>query len=381
MSLRLRSVQAFVVEKIRGTTIILLLSLLGLGLGSCNGQQATGESEAPAQAKKTPLVVFAAGSLIIPFGDIEQAFEAKYPNVDVRAEYHGSIQVMRHVTELHEEIDVVATADASLIPMLMYASSVEETGEPYADWFIRFASNHLALAYSPESKYADEVNASNWVEVLTRPDVKVGFADPRFDASGYRTLMAYALAEIKDERYDQFGPMFDGQFSFPITIFRGDELTTITVPEILETKSGSHIVLRGASIQLIALLESGDLDYAFEYESVIQQHGLKMMGLPAEIDLGEEEYESIYRQVQVDLDFQRFATVKPQFRGERIGYGITIPANAPHAEEAELFIAFLLSDEGRALMEADYHPMFDSFEADGFENMPASLQVLCVPAE
>ncbi|PKL56353.1 MAG: hypothetical protein CVV34_07985, partial [Methanomicrobiales archaeon HGW-Methanomicrobiales-5] len=71
--------------------------------------------------QKIPLIVFAAGSLIIPFTDIETAFEAKYPGIDLLAEYHGSIQVMRHVTELHEQIDVVATADASLIPMLMYA--------------------------------------------------------------------------------------------------------------------------------------------------------------------------------------------------------------------------------------------------------------------
>ena len=348
--------------------------LLGLGLVSCNGGQAE-------PVEKTPLVVFAAGSLILPFAHIEEAFEARYPNIDVQAEYHGSIQVMRHVTELQEEIDVVATADAALIPMLMYANKVPETGQPYADWYIRFASNHLALAYSPESKYADEIDASNWMEVLARPDVKVGFSDPRFDASGYRTLMAYALTEIAEGRYDRFGPMFDGQFTYPITIFRDDDLTTITVPEILDTKSDSHIVLRGASIQLIALLESGDLDYAFEYESVIQQHGLKLLPLPNEVNLGDAASADFYRQVQVNLDFQRFASLKPQFRGERIGYGITIPSNAPHADEAALFIAFLLSPEGRALMEADHHPLFDTFIADGFPNLPGSLQALCVPAD
>ena len=163
---------------------------LGLGLASCNGQQAGAESDA-----KTPLVVFAAGSLILPFADLEKAFEAANPDIDVQAEYHGSIQVMRHVTDLHEEIDVVATADASLIPMLMYASKVPETGQPYADWYIRFASNRLALAYRPESKYASEINAENWPEILARPDVKLGLSDPRFDASGYRTLMAFALDE------------------------------------------------------------------------------------------------------------------------------------------------------------------------------------------
>jgi molybdate/tungstate transport system substrate-binding protein len=348
--------------------ILLVFSLLGLGLGSCNDQ--------PASAKKTPVVVFAAGSLIIPFGDIEKAFEAKYPNIDVQAEYHGSIQVMRHATELHEPIDVVATADASLIPMLMYATNVPETGKPYANWYINFASNHLALAYKADSKYADEINAENWAEVIARPDVKTGFADPRFDASGYRALMAYALAEIANKNYGLFGPMFDKQFTFPVTIFRGDKMTTITVPEILETKPGAHVVMRGASIELIALLESGDLDYAFEYESVIQQHGLKMMSLPAEVNLGEQDYAELYKQVQVNLDFQRFATVKPEFGGERIGYGITIPASAPHPDEAALFIAFLLSPEGRSLMEADHHPMFDTFIADGYENLPSILQAV-----
>jgi molybdate/tungstate transport system substrate-binding protein len=358
----------------------LILSLLGLGLGSCSGQQTGVGDEAAKPVERTPLSVFAAGSLILPFADIEKAFEAKYPNIDVQAEYHGSIQVIRHATELHEPIDVVVTADASLIPMLMYESRVPETNEPYADWYIRFASNHLALAYRDGSKYADEINAENWAEVIARPDVKIGIADPRFDASGYRALMAFALTEMANKYYGLFGPMFDGQFSFPVTIFRGNERTTITVPEILETKSGSHIVLRGASVQLIALLETGDLDYAFEYESVIQQHGLKMVKLPAEVNLGEPELETFYNQVRVNLDFQRFASVKPQFRGERIGYGVTIPAGAPHPKEAELFIAFLLSDEGRAVMEADYHPLFETFPADGFENLPAGLQALTVPA-
>ena len=57
--------------------------------------------------------------------------------------------------------------------------------------------------------------------------------------------------------------MFKGQFNFPLGIFSENGLTSITVPEIMETKTGSHIILRGASIELIALLESGDLDYAF----------------------------------------------------------------------------------------------------------------------
>jgi molybdate/tungstate transport system substrate-binding protein len=356
-------------KRISSIFLAAIFCLTSLNAGCSNS---TGSS-----SEKTPLVVFAAGSLIIPFGDLEKAFESKYPQIDIQAQYHGSIQVMRHSTELHEPIDVVATADASLIPMLMYTTNNPETGIPYADWYIRFASNHLAIAYQPNSLYANEITADNWFSILSRSDVRVGLADPRFDAVGYRALMSFALAGNYYNQPTIFTNMFKGQFNFPLGIFNENGLTSITVPEIMETKTGSHIVLRGASTELIALLESGDLDYAFEYESVINQHGLKMLVLPAELNLGEEADQQIYSTVQVNEESQRFASVKPVFRGERIGYGITIPSNAPHPEEAKLFIEFLLGAEGRAIMLADDHLMFDPAICDNFGNIPISLQSYC----
>ena len=330
---------------------------------------------------RTPLVVFAAGSLIIPFNDLEKAFETKYPQIDVQAQYHGSIQVIRQVTDLHVPIDVVATADASLVPMLMYTTTDPDTVLPNATWEIRFATNRLAIAYQPDSKYVTEINANNWYEILSRPDVRVGLADPRFDAVGYRALMVYALARDYYQQPTLFTDMFKGQFSFPLGIFSENSLTTVTVPQVMETKTGSHIVLRGASMELIALLESGDLDYAFEYESVIRQHGLGLLELPDSLNLGESADQQSYSSVQVNEDAQRFASVKPVFHGEQIGYGITIPGNAPHPEQAALFIEFLLSPEGRAIMQADSHPMFEPAIGDNYTNIPSGLQAVCSPAE
>ncbi len=356
-----------------------VIFLLTIFINGCNGGIPIRTSGV--DSDRTPLVVFAAGSLIIPFGDLEKAFESRYPQVDVQAQYHGSIQVMRHVTDLHEPIDVVATADASLIPMLMYTTNDPDTGQPYTDWYIRFASNRLALAYQPDSKYASEISSDNWYEILTRPDVKVGLADPRFDAVGYRALMVYALARDYYQKPAIFLDMFKGQFGFPLGIFSEDNLTTVTVPEIMETKPGAHIILRGASIELIALLESGDLDYAFEYESVISQHGLSMLELPDALNLGAEAEQQFYSTVQVNEESQRFASVNPVFHGERIGYGITIPENAPHPTEAALFLSFLFGPQGRAIMETNHHPMFDPAPCDGFASTPASLQSFCIPEE
>lgn len=347
---------------------ISLLLIIILALAACGPRE------------KTPLVVFCAGSLIRPVADLEAAFEADNPDIDVLNECHGSIQVIRHVTELHEPIDVVLTADHALIPMLMYASSVPETGQPYASWYVRFATNRLGLAYTDKSAHAEEINAENWLEILQRPDVKVGIADPRFDASGYRALMAFQLAGMLYDRPTLFFDMFDGAFKRPIMVEQDENGALIHVPELLESKDGSHIVLRGSSIQLIALLESGDLDYAFEYESVIRQRGLRLVELPVELNLGEADKQAVYGQVTVKLDFQRFASVQPVFRGEQIGYGVTIPSNAPHAQAAERYLAFLLSPQGRTIMENNFQPLLDPLTADGYENLPAALQALTQPA-
>lgn len=192
-------------------------------------------------------------------------------------------------------------------------------------------------------------------------------------------MMAFALQENSIQKYDLFKTMFREQFSYPVSIYREDGHTLIRIPEILETKSDSHVLIRGASVFLIALLESGDLDYAVEYESVVKQHGLEMLELPPVVNLGSEELREFYKNVEVRMDFQRFSTVEPHFIAEPIEYAITIPDSSPNPETAELFIQFLLSEEGKAIMSKNYHPLFETFPANGFENMPAALQSISYP--
>ena len=330
---------------------------------------------------KTRLVVFAAGSLIAPLNEIEKAFEREHPGVDVYTEYHGSIQVMRHAAELHQPIDVVLSADYALVPMLMYTQNMPDTDIPYASWNMKFATNSLALAYTENSRYANEITCENWHEVLSREDVRIGLSDPRFDASGYRTLMLIKLAEKYYQRQDLFADIFSGQFTNPVRDLDRPQQTTILVPEILSTRPDSRIYLRGSSIQLLSLLESGDIDYAFEYKSVIEQHNLQEIALPSQVNMGSAEYLPQYEQVQVLLDFQRFSTVKPEFKGEVITYGLTIPANAPDPELAAEYIRFLLSEEGRAIMNANHHPLLKVITVDRYNHLPPALQPYAVTGE
>ena len=77
------------------------------------------------------------------------------------------------------------------------------------------------------------------------------------------------------------------------------------------------------------------------------------------------------------LDYQRFATVKPEFPGEPIGYGATIPSDAPNPEEAADFLAFLAGPEGRGILESFDHPTVDPPESDHVDLLPPQLKGLC----
>jgi molybdate/tungstate transport system substrate-binding protein len=321
---------------------------------------------------RTPLKVLCAGSLMVPFERIEEEYERLHPDVDVIVEGHGSIQVIRYVTELDTQADVIAVADHSLIPMMMYGNEVPEASTDYASWYVRFATNRVGLAYTSQSKYAEQIAATNWYELLSESDVKVGFPDPRIDSCGYRALMLCQLAED----YYSDDTIFEevlGSFSIPLTVEREGDTSVISVPEVLKP---SKVTVRGSSVVLLGLLESGELDYAFEYESVARQHGLGFVELPLEIDLSSRSLADDYSRVVVRLDFQRFASVVPEFVGEPIVYGLTIPSTSEHTDAAEDFVEFLVGSDGHRILQETYHPPLMPPEADNPENMPPALKAI-----
>jgi molybdate/tungstate transport system substrate-binding protein len=344
-----------------GFVLVMLSSLL-----LCNGCVLKNQS-------KTQIRVLCAGSLMVPFTELETAFETLHPDIDILTEGHGSIQVIRHVTELYEESDLMAVADHSLIPMMMYDNKIPETNDSYADWYIKFATNTLGIAYTNTSRYAKEIDDKNWYEILARPDIKLGISDARLDACGYRALMLLSLAESYYHDDSIFQNVL-GAFNPALNMTISDGTTTILVPEILRPES-DRIVLRGSSIRMLALLESGDIDYAFEYRSVTQQHQLNFLNLPQEINLGSDNHLELYKHVTCKLDFHRFSSVQPEFTGQPIIYGITIPQNAPHFDIAQEYLAFLLGPEGQQILINANQPVLQPM-ADNPTNLSIDLQAL-----
>jgi len=256
------------------------------------------------------VTIFHAGSLSVPFEAMEKAFEAQYPQVDLQREAGGSTKCARKIADLKKPCDIMASADYTVIDKLLIPN--------YADWNIRFATNQLVLCYTDKSVYADKITKKNWYEILQRKGVIWGHSDPNLDPCGYRSLMVMQLAE---KHYKKPG-LYD---------------------KLLANRPKENI--RPKSVELISLLQTGNMDYAWEYLSVAVQHDLKYIMLPDEINLGNYQYDDFYSQAVVQVTGEQPGTVM-EMKGQSCTYGVTLIKGAPNREAAIAFLEYLLDPQG-----------------------------------
>ena len=295
-------------------------------------------------AAKEKVIVFHAGSLTVPFAKMEKIFEAKYPNIDLLREPGGSTKMARMISELHKPADIMASSDFKVINKTLIPE--------YAVWNIRFATNQLVLCYTNKSRFAKEVNADNWHKILKRKGVVWGHSDPNLDPCGYRSLMVLQLAE---KFYKQPG-LYD---------------------RLIANRPKENI--RPKSVELVSLLKTGNMDYAWEYLSVAVQHGLKYIKLDDRINLGNYKYDLFYKQARVKVTGKKPGTW--MFRsGKSCTYGITMIKDCSNPEGAVLFLEYLLDSNGglkvlKDMGQPPFVPCSVSTEK-GLNTLPASLKKL-----
>lgn len=326
-------------KKILVLSLVFLIALVA-GCGSKNDKEsnAPGTSEEGKQLSGE-LVIFHAGSLSVPFEQMEKEFEKLHPGVDVKREPAGSRACAKKITDLGKKADIMASADYTVIDNLLIPGC--------AEWNALFARNEMVIMYSEHSRYKDEINGQNWHEIMLRDGVQYGHSDPNADPCGYRALMVWQLAE---KHYN--------------------------VPGLYQKLSEGcpERNIRPKETDLIAMVESGALDYLFIYRSVAQQHNMPFVELPAEINLSSIEHADFYKQATVDTSGKEPGEVITQV-GKPIVYGVTMLKDAPNKENAVEFLKFLLDKEkGLKIMDSNGQPVIDPLVIKGKEKMPQELK-------
>jgi len=284
------------------------------------------------------LIVFHAGSLSVPLAEISAAFNKEFPAVRVLSEAAGSRECARKISDLDRPCDVMASSDYAVIDTLLIPK--------YAEWNIKFAGNEMAIVYGDGRRYAAEINANNWYQILMRDDVAFGRADPNSDPCGYRSVLTAKLAE---KYYSK--------------------------PDLAETLLKKDVrYMRPKETDLLALLEVKAIDYAFLYRSVAGQHDLKWVALPNEINLKDPKLADYYRTVSVEVSGDKPGAVMIQ-QGEPMVYGVTIPKNAPNPRAALAFVGFLLDkSKGMAIMEKNGQPAVMPAPSETYDKVPDVLK-------
>ncbi|HBM16977.1 MAG TPA: tungstate ABC transporter substrate-binding protein WtpA [Lentisphaeria bacterium] len=315
------------------TALTVLSCLATLLVVSCSKENA--------QEAKKDLIIFHAGSLSLPVKQMKEAFEKENPGANIISEADGSVMCARKISDLNKPCDVFMSADYKVIDDILVPK--------YADWCIKFASNQMAIVYTDKSKYASEINDSNWYKILEKPDVVCGRSNPNDDPCGYRALLTLKLAAI----YYKDPGLYDA---------------------IVHNKKSKDVLMRSKEVDLISLLQVGQLDYISLYRSVAIQHGFKFVELPPEINLGDSKFEKYYAQVSLDITGNKPGSVINQ-KGEPMTYGLTIPKNAPNPELAMKFVKFVLSKNGGLkIMEDNGQPSVVPSPTSTYKELPQPLK-------
>ena len=308
--------------------ILFSISVLLIFLTGCSNRSGVKAGE---------IIIFHAGSLSVPLKQISVEYEKRNPGVKILMEPAGSLVCARKITELKKPCDIIASADYFVIDQLIVPE--------YSSWSIRFATNEIVIAYQEKARHSEEINSQNWMDILLRDDVTYARSDPDADPCGYRSVLAFRLAEFF---YSRTG-----------------------LAEQLQSKDRSFI--RPKEVDLVALIESNAVDYMFQYKSVAIQHNMKYVELPDEINLGNPEMNAVYNKVSLDVTGGKPGSTMKVI-GEYINYSLSILKDAPAADQAIDFVAFLIGPEGMEMFRKNGQDPIIPFSTEQPDLIPERLK-------
>ena len=236
--------------------------------------------------------------------------------------------------------DIFVSAGTIPIKKLMNSTT------PFADWLVKFGSAEMVIAYSPNSRFFNDLEKARtgeipWHQVLAKQDLKFGRTGPELDPKGYYMIIAAELANLY---YNDSGIK---------QRILGDNRNTkqIFPEEILKT-----------------ILEQGQLDAVAAYKHEAVARGLPYITLPAQINLADPTFSDFYRNGSYTL-----ASDGQTVYGEPIYFSFTIPTTVKNLDGAISFGDFIMSTSDKNILkDQGLNPIKPIIEGE-IAKVPSSL--------
>lgn len=277
-----------------------------------------GYTDAPARINPTDSqagvdLIYAGSLLNVMENDVNSALKQEL-QLKIKGEGHGSVRGARMITEGLRTPDIYMSADPAVNKQLLLGNE----NNNLINWYLSFLSNEMVIAYNPQNYFKDEISKiksgkQKWYELLLKDGFKLGRTDPDLDPKGYRTLFMFELAA---KYYNE--PQLKKR--------------------ILDSQSQNLVF---PETELMAMLETEQIDAAVTYKSEAIERGLPYISLPDQVNLSNPEYANFYQQVKYKNEQGEV------FYGEPISYTITILNNARHRSNATAVVEYILSSNGR----------------------------------
>lgn len=267
-----------------------------------------------ADASRT-VSVAAAGSLARPLAAVLDTL-ARREGIAARVEHAGSVELARRTADLGQPPDLLLVADAEVI--------AERLTPAHATWHAILATDRMTLGHRADGAFATRLRTEPWHVAAAAAGVAVGRSDPDLDPAGYRALLAARLAERHLRE-----PGLAGR--------------------LLARAPAANV--RPKSADLVALVQAGELDAAWLYESAARSAGLAVVRLPDAVSLGAPAESLAYAAASVRVA-GRTRRDSAIVRGRPIRFALTIPRGAANPDGGARVAAYLLSPEGRRLLGA-----------------------------
>jgi molybdate/tungstate transport system substrate-binding protein len=264
---------------------------------------------AQAESVKGEIKVIYPENIQFLMAKFKDGFQKQNPGASVILQKGAGPEQIQQLYSENQTADILVLSDDRLVRssvQTMYQSNPTD-----------FMSDEIAIIAGKNAKYFDELTVRYWNTYLLRPDVKVGIPDTAKSYAAIRVPLVWKLAE-----------------------------TWVHQMSLYETLT-AKLKTTEPQPSIISALQSGNLDYSFDYATQGKQNGLRVFRLLKYYNLGDPTLENVYKSAVIET------VEKKLLHGEPIIYSIGALKKSKNQTAVEAFIEYVSGNEGRAILQAE----------------------------